>query len=467
MIANKKSIYYLRLFLDLILLNIAFISAAILSQSLQILLARTHMFVLLAILNFLWYFVSNVVNFYDNFNTKYFSYQFINIIKNVITQIITGVLFIFLIKEDLFTRNFIVYYAALLAILVSIRIVVVRFILTRIRGKEKNLKNVIIIGAGEIGKNFKTIVKEHTDLGYNFKGFLDDNSFQEKNEEIIGKIDGLDKILSTNSIDEVIIALPIYASNQFDDIIKICNKHAVRVHIIPDYFRFVSKKFQINMLGDFPIITVRNEPLSEAHWRFVKRTFDLIFSFFAILLILSWLVPLIIILNKIYGDGSAIFLQDRIGSGNTVFKCFKFRTMKTHIENKDKFQPTYDGDPRVTKLGKFLRKSNLDEFPQFINILKGEMSVVGPRPHPIPYNEIYQKVVGEIRIRSWVKPGLTGWAQVHGLRGDVFDEEENKKRIKKRVEHDLWYIENWSIWLDIQIILLTIWQMIKGDTNAV
>lgn len=465
MFANKKSIYYLRLFLDLILLNISFIAAAILSQSLEILLARTHMFVLLAALNFLWYFVSNVVNFYDDFNTKFFSFQFINIIKIAVTQVVVAVFFIFLIKEPLFTRNFIVYYAIFLMILVSLRIVIVRFILVRIRGRQKNIKNVIIIGAGEIGRNFKTMVKEHSDFGYNIKGFLDDNFPLEKTENVLGKINDLDKILAGNSIDEVIIALPIYASNQFENIIKICNMYAVRVHIIPDYFRFVSKKFQISMIGDFPIITVRNEPLSEAHWRFIKRTFDIIFSFFAIVLILSWLVPLIIILNKIYGNGSAIFLQDRIGTGNAVFKCFKFRTMKEHIE--DKFHPTYDGDPRVTKLGKFLRKSNIDEFPQFINILKGEMSLVGPRPHPLPYNEIYQKVVGEIRIRSWVKPGLTGWAQVHGLRGDVFDEEENKKRIMKRVEHDLWYIENWSIWLDIQIILLTIWQMIKGDTKAV
>ena len=125
------------------------------------------------------------------------------------------------------------------------------------------------------------------------------------------------------------------------------------------------------------------------------------------------------------------------------------------------------GIPELLRIGRFLRKSNIDELPQFINILKGEMSVVGPRPHPLPYNEIYKQVVDEIKIRSWVKPGLTGWAQVHGYRGDVIDEEENKRRIMKRIEYDLWYIENWSIWLDIQIILLTVWQMIKGETKAV
>jgi putative colanic acid biosynthesis UDP-glucose lipid carrier transferase len=173
------------------------------------------------------------------------------------------------------------------------------------------------------------------------------------------------------------------------------------------------------------------------------------------------------LLNKISGNGSTLFVQDRLGVKDRIFKCYKFRTMYVKSENKSVYQPTYEGDPRVTKIGRLLRKSNIDELPQFINILKGEMSVVGPRPHPLPYNEFYKQVVDEIKIRSWVKPGLTGWAQVHGYRGDVVDEEENKKRIMKRIEYDLWYIENWSIWLDIQIILLTVWQMIKGETKAV
>jgi len=463
MIANRKSIYYLRLFLDLILLNGAFIISAAASQSLSILVERNYMFILLAVLNFLWYFVSNVVNFYDDFQTRIYSFQFVNIVKSILVQVLMSVLFIFFAKEDLFTRNFIIFYSLLLFLFISARIIIIRNILTGFGGQRKNIWNLLIIGSGEIGRGFYQMMNEHKEFGYNLAGFADDTDTEP--EKVLGKISSLEKIISKYEIDEVVIALPIYASDQLDEIINICNRQAVRVNIIPDYFRFVSKKFQVNMLGDFPVIRVRSEPLAEAHWRFIKRLFDLGFSFSAMLLILSWLYPLIFILNKFSSKGPTVFKQDRVGINNIVFKCYKFRTM--HVsKGKEIYQPLTENDPRVTSIGRFLRKTNLDEIPQFLNVLKGEMSVVGPRPHPLPFNEVYEKMVDEIKIRSWVKPGLTGWAQVHGLRGDVADYDENKARTKMRIEYDLWYIENWSFWLDVQIVLLTAWHMIKGETRG-
>jgi putative colanic acid biosynthesis UDP-glucose lipid carrier transferase len=463
MIANRKSIYYLRLFLDLILLNGAFIISAAASQSLSILVERNYMFILLAVLNFLWYFVSNVVNFYDDFQTRIYSFQFVNIIKSILVQVLMSVLFIFFAKEDLFTRNFIIFYSLLLFLFISARIIIIRNILTGFGGQRKNIWNLLIIGSGEIGRGFYQMMNEHKEFGYNLAGFADDTDTEPG--KVLGKISSLEKIISKYEIDEVVIALPIYASDQLDEIINICNRQAVRVNIIPDYFRFVSKKFQVNMLGDFPVIRVRSEPLAEAHWRFIKRLFDLVFSFSAMLLILSWLYPLIFILNKFSSKGPTVFKQDRVGINNIVFKCYKFRTM--HVsKGKEIYQPLTENDPRVTSIGRFLRKTNLDEIPQFLNVLKGEMSVVGPRPHPLPFNEVYEKMVDEIKIRSWVKPGLTGWAQVHGLRGDVADYDENKARTKMRIEYDLWYIENWSFWLDVQIVLLTAWHMIKGETRG-
>ncbi len=467
MITSKKSTYYLRLFLDLIILNISFIVSAILAQSFKILMQRNYMLILMTGLNFVWYFVSNVIEFYEDFNTRNFSYQFIKIFKNVIVQILTAVLFIFLVKEDLFTRNFIILYAALLALLVSVRTQVIKHTIARVRGKEKNVRNVLIIGAGELGRNFFQMISKSNDFGFNLVGFLDDDKNNLNHKNIIGSLNEIDKILPEKKIEEVVIALPMYAANQLDEIIKVCNRHAVRVHIIPDYFRYLSKKFQINMMGNFPIITVRSEPLSEFHWRFVKRTFDIIFSLSAIVLILSWLYPLLFILNKIYSPGPVMFIQDRIGAKDKIFKCYKFRTMYVGNKSLNKYQPTTEDDPRITRIGKFLRKSNIDELPQFINVLKGEMSIVGPRPHPIAFNEIYKEMVDEIKIRSWVRPGITGWAQIHGYRGDVSDYEENKKRTIKRIEYDLWYIENWSSWLDVQIILTTVWQMVKGDTKGI
>ncbi len=464
MIAAQKSNYYLRLFLDLILLNSAFLLAAVIAQSFTILVDRNYMFVLLAVLNFLWYFVSNVVSFYDDLRTRYYTFQIVNIFKSTIIQILASVLFIFFVKEDLFTRNFILLYAVLLFVFISARVIVIRGILSSVRNRRKNSWNLLIIGAGQVGRGFYELLGKHKEFGYNFVGYLDDNDPGADN--VIGNISSLENILAEKNVDEVIIALPIYESGQLDEIIHICNKKAVRVNIIPDYFRFVSKKFQINMMGDFPIIRVRSEPLAEIHWRFIKRTFDLLFSVIFILLVLSWMFPLLYIINKLFSRGPLLFRQDRIGTNNKIFKCYKFRTM--HVDPKgETYKPLVENDPRITSIGKFLRKSNLDEIPQFINVFRGEMSVVGPRPHALPFNEVYENIVEEIRIRSWVKPGITGWAQIHGLRGDVEDYELNRQRTIKRIEYDLWYIENWSFWLDIQIILLTIWQMIRGESRGI
>jgi len=469
MIVNKSSIRYFRLLSDLFLLNISFIIAALFAQSLDILLSRDYMFILQLALNIIWYFTCSVTNFYDDVNSRYLSFQIINIIKNVVAQTVTAIFFIFFIKENLFTRNFIAYYSLLLFVLVSIRLVIFKFVLQSLRKKGKNIRNLIIIGTGEVAKNFQNKINENPDFGYNFIGYLDEkngNQDRYSDENIIGNINQLEEIIISNKVEEAVIALPESASKQMDGIIKICNRHAVKTHIIPDYFKFISKKFRISMIGSFPIITARSEPLDEVQWRILKRIFDIIFSFLVTVLILSWLVPLAAIITKIFSPGPVFFIQERVGAKNKKFKCYKFRTL-TVSDKKESFTPVFKDDPRITQLGKILRKTNIDEFPQFINVLKGDMSVVGPRPHAIPYDDKYGQIVDEIKLRHNVKPGITGWAQINGLRGDVFDEEENIKRTKKRIEFDLWYIENWSFWLDIQIILLTVWKTLRGDTKGI
>jgi putative colanic acid biosynthesis UDP-glucose lipid carrier transferase len=466
MFGNQKSIYYLRLFSDLIVINFSFLLAAILAQSLHIFLSRPYMIVLMVVLNFIWYFFSNVTGFYEDAATRSFSYLFSGLVKNIFVQTITAVLFIFLAKENLFTRNFILYYSFSLLVLVSARIQIIKHLVISIRGKEKNLKNVLIIGGGELGQSFRELIDSREDFGYRFVGFLDDSANKE-NKNILGSIADLEKVINQNKTNVIVIALPIYESNQLDKIIKISNRNAQRVHIIPDYFKFLSKKYQISMIGDFPIITVRDEPLAEAHWRFVKRTVDIILSLLIIIFIFPWLFPVLFIINLFGSSGKLLFVQERVGRNDEFFKCYKFRTMKPVERDKEIFNPTLENDPRVTRFGRFLRKSNIDELPQFINVLRGEMSIVGPRPHYITFHNFYKQMVDDIKIRSWVKPGITGWAQVHGLRGDVLDPEENKRRTVKRIEYDLWYIENWSFWLDVQIILLTIWHMAKGDTKGV
>jgi putative colanic acid biosynthesis UDP-glucose lipid carrier transferase len=464
MIVNKKSIYYQRLFADLFLLNLSFLIAAILAQPFEILLQRNYMFILLLILNIMWFFNASITGFYNEIYIRSVAAQFINIAKSTIIQIGAAVLFIFLAKEDLFTRNFIVFYGVFLFITISIRTVIFKKILHKLQEKGKNVRNLLIIGSGEVGVNFKSMIKDNMEFGYHFVGFLDDDK---KDSQIIGSIDELDDKIKSYNVDEVVIALQNESTRQLDEIIRICNINATKIHIIPDYFRFLSDRFQVSTIGNFPVITARNEPLEEVNRRFIKRTFDILFSIFVIIFILSWLFPIIALLSKLTSRGPVFFIQERIGAKNENFKCYKFRTMKFDESKKYTFKPVVAGDDRVTKLGGILRRSNIDELPQFFNVLLGDMSVVGPRPHAIPYQDMYGQVFEEIKLRHNVKPGITGWAQVNGLRGDVEDEELNKLRTIQRMKYDLWYIENWSMKLDMQIILMTIWQMITGDTKAV
>lgn len=466
MVVNQRSIYFFKLLSDLLLLNCAFVISAGYSQSWEILIDRYYMFFLLIGLNLLWIVTSNYINFYDDFFSRNFPVQLTNIIKNSLLQLVITITFIFLAKEDLFTRYFIVYYFFLLIFLISLRVIIFRKILKFLRRKGKNVRNLIIVGDSELSQNFRDMILSNPDFGYNFKGNIPvtvENN-QNSSEEFL---QNLEKTLAITKVDEAVIAISEGSRYLLEGIIKVCDKDAVKVHIIPDYFSLVSKRFQLSSFGGFPIITARREPLNEVQWRLVKRTFDILFSLLVTMLVLVWLYPLIFIISLIFNKGPVFFIQERIGTKNRNFKCIKFRTMKYEKVQVDEYQPVVENDPRITNVGKFLRKYNLDELPQFINVLLGDMSVVGPRPHAISYNDLYSKIVDEIRLRQNVKPGITGWAQIHGLRGDVTDEEENKKRTKQRIDFDLWYIENWSFWLDIQIILLTIWQMIVGKSRGV
>jgi len=216
----------------------------------------------------------------------------------------------------------------------------------------------------------------------------------------------------------------------------------------------------IEYYGNLPIVTTRPEPLDNLYNRTIKRIFDIVFSSLFLLLIASWLFPIIALAVKLTSKGPVFFMQKRSGENNSEFLCYKFRTMYVNREADTK-QATKD-DPRITSVGRILRKTNLDEIPQFINVLKGDMSVVGPRPHMLKHTEEYSKIVNSFMVRHFVKPGITGAAQANGYRGDTTD----PKLMEKRVQYDVWYLENWSFWLDIKIVFLTVWSMVKGNENA-
>lgn len=460
---GKKFISVLRLVTDLAIINISFILAAILAQSWDTLLERQYMFVLLLLSNVLWLVTARTTKLNSDISSRSLTSESITLFNNIFIQVTVFVFFIFTIKEDLFTRNFILYFSAGSYFLILSKSYLLKKIITNARAKGKNLRKVVIIGNNEMGVDFKQSIIDEPNFGYKFLGFIDNN----KSSEIIADINEFESFLDSEDVDEVIIALNINEFETIRKVLRICDKTAVKSFVIPDYFQLLSNKFQLDMLGNYPIITVRNNPLEEFHWRLLKRIFDFLFSSILFITVFWWLFIIIGFIIKLTSKGSIFFIQDRVGKNNKIFKCYKFRTMTVEANNKnDSNFPIKNQDSRITKIGKLLRRSNLDEIPQIFNVLKGEMSIVGPRPHAIPFDKNYGEIVDEIRLRHRVNPGITGWAQIYGLRGDVFDLKEQIVRTKKRIEYDIWYIENWSFKLDLQIIARTIYQILTGKNKG-
>ena len=240
-----------------------------------------------------------------------------------------------------------------------------------------------------------------------------------------------------------------------------CDDKMIRLRIVPDFNSFKQRKIKIDFLGGSPVITLREEPLQYELNRIIKRLFDILFSLLVIILIMTWLVPIIGLLIKLSSKGPIFFKQTRSGLDNKEFTCLKFRSM-TLNKMSDLKQATKN-DPRTTKIGSFLRRTSLDEMPQFFNVLMGDMSVVGPRPHMLKHTKDYADIIDGYMVRQLVFPGITGSAQVNGFRGETKSVEDMENRVK----YDVWYLENWTLLLDIKLIFLTIINLIKGSDNAV
>jgi len=461
---NKKFIRWQLLF-DFVMVVIGFIISASFVQSFKLFFESHLLFLLLSILLVVWYFSAKITGVYDNITLSPFL-RFTAILKNIFIQGFTGIVFIFASKELLFTRVFILTFTVSLVVLIPLKtFLITKYFRTR-KESRNSFNKLLIVGTGKLGQNFFNQFSSYTNLDYRITGFIDKKNSGVIKELYLGSIDSLEKIILQDGIDDVVLALDITELQNYYWIIRICNNAAVRVHILPDYFQFMTKNLSLSAFDDFPIITLRTILLDQFHWKFIKRCFDLAFSFLVLVFIGSWLFLIIAIIQKLTSRGPVFYIQDRVGQKNKIFKCFKFRTMTVDPKRELTFNPTMKNESSITALGKFLRKANFDELPQFINVLIGNMSVVGPRPHAIQFDKKYSEFVEEIKLRHMVKPGITGWAQIHGLRGDSLDEEENKIKTRERIQHDIWYIENWSFGTDIQIIFLTVFQIIKGKAKG-
>lgn len=407
-----------------------------------------------------WYFTDKL-QLNSEFQQRNFVLDLLKALHDIFFQGVFVVLFLFALRSQLYQREFVLIYLILLSFFIPVQHYILNRYLIHYRKSGKSKRNMVIIGAGSVGLSFHKLLQTNPQLGYHVVGFLDDQPKPSLNGQYLGTIDELQSLLDgSQMVDEIIVALPNKAADKISQVMELANNATVRLRIIPDYFQFLSSKYGVDQFGGFPIITVRHEPLEEVHWQMVKRLFDLFVSIFAIIFILSWLFPIIAICIKLNSKGPVLFTQQRSGLNNIPFNCLKFRSM--YVNNDANSVQARKNDSRITSVGRFLRKSNLDEFPQFFNVLTGNMSIVGPRPHMVKHTDQYSKIIRQYLVRQLLKPGITGWAQVNGYRGETRDHQD----MQKRVECDLWYLENWTLALDVKIIFLTVWNTVRGDEKA-
>ena len=336
--------------------------------------------------------------------------------------------------------------------------------ITEFIAKRSNLnRRIAIFGHNEVGIKLANYFIDNTSL-YSFQGFLDINPASSSNNmsqgSVLGTLSECVEYAVDNQINEIYSTVLPDQNYGIEELIESAEKNCVRVKFITPSNSFTSNFYQLEYFDNIPIMSHRPEPLHDLKNRVKKRIFDVIFSLVAIFLILWWLIPIVGIIIRINSKGPIFFKQLRSGRDNTPFWCFKFRSMTVNKESND-VQATKN-DSRVTSVGKILRKTSLDEFPQFFNVLIGNMSIVGPRPHMLKHTNEYRKLVDKFMLRQFMKPGITGWAQVSGYRGETSE----TSMMEKRIEHDIWYMENWSLMLDIKIIFMTIINIFKGETAS-
>lgn len=404
-----------------------------------------------------WFIIGYFVQFYE-------IYRFTTPVEIVSKLIKQGVIFLLIViaffpfsKAVIFSGNAIAIFLTTSFLLISIFKFLLFYYLKKYRiVTGSNFRNAVIIGYTQEAIRLKELFETRADYGYRFLGYF---SEKKVNSNISGKLADLKIFVLEKSVDEIYCSLNELTNDQLKDMVDFCDEHNKTIKFIPDTKEIFSKNLKIDYYEMFPVLSLQKTMLHEPATKIVKRAFDIVFSLIIIFGLLSWLVPLLAILIKLESRGPIFFKQGRPGIDEKEFFCYKFRSMKINMTTE---KEASKNDPRVTKIGKFMRKTSIDEMPQFVNVLLGEMSVVGPRPHLWSQNKAYGNKIKKYMVRHYVKPGITGLAQVRGFRGEIETDDDMINRIK----YDVFYIENWSLILDIKIIVQTVVNIFKGEEKA-
>lgn len=407
--------------------------------------------------------------FLSTFFTKYY---YVNHSPGVLTSLLNlSTVFIFYMlvfyafigffhKHQFSDYLFLNYSLGLYLSLMGWRIIVF-FMLSKLLIKvNKNKKNIVIIGLSTNSIFFKEFITKRPEYGYVILGFFSNKIINSSREKVLGSFSEIEHFVLNNNVSDIICSLEKVDKDTLNSIIKFAENNLINIKFIPDSSSVLGSNFVLTYLELIPLLLIRKNPFDELSNRYLKRVFDISFSLLIIIFILSWLIPIISLFILIDSRGPILFIQKRSGLNNKAFNCLKFRTMR--VNNQSHTLQATKNDPRVTKVGAFLRKTSLDELPQFFNALWGTMSIVGPRPHPLKLTEQYSKEVDKYMIRHTVKPGITGLSQIMGYRGET----KELYQMKMRARVDRFYIENWSFYLDFKVIAFTILSILKKDENV-
>ncbi|MDT0554166.1 exopolysaccharide biosynthesis polyprenyl glycosylphosphotransferase [Urechidicola vernalis] len=409
--------------------------------------------------NLAWLILSSYTKFYH-------VYRYTKLTKVISLLFIHFTIFVFIylsyftvFKEGLVIGNqFISIITIFFLILISKIIKVVLLRNYRIGGG--NIRKVVILGGSPSVNALKTLFQERKYLGYDYKGFFSDKNKHEKMKTFLGSIMDSFEFILKNGIDEIYCSVSDFKRKELNQIIEFGAKHGIGVKLIPSSIGMFRKGLEVEYYDYVPVLSLRKLPFDNPLIKHSKRAFDVLFSTLVIVFVLSWLSIVLFIIIKIESKGPLVFKQVRDGLNGDQFECFKFRSMAVNKDADNKMATK--GDMRITRVGRFIRKTSIDELPQFINVFMGDMSVVGPRPHMISQSRLYSKTIDRYLERNLVKPGVTGLAQIRGMRGEI----EQQSDMENRVRLDLFYINNWSFFLDLKIIIQTVLNALQGEDKA-
>ena len=401
-----------------------------------------------------WIVLSIKTDFYEIYrNTKVLKITSLIILQAVLFSLITFAFFGFFNKLQR-TPDWIFKYLFIVFGFIALAKFAVFYFLKRYRKNlGGNLRNTVIIGDNSKTRQLGDFFETNPEYGFKLKKLFE---IDKKTERLHACFD----YISSNDIDEVYCSVGELTNKQIRSFIDYADNNLKKLKFLPDNKDIFAKRLDYEYYGYVPVLSLRKIPLEDSLNQVIKRIFDIIISILVIVFLLSWLTPLIALFIRLESKGTTFFRQKRNGLDNTEFYCYKFRSMRNNKEAN--LHQATRGDMRVTKVGKFIRKTSIDELPQFINVLKGDMSAVGPRPHMVSHTNMYAERIDKFMVRHWVKPGITGLAQVSGFRGEV----ETDKDIINRVKYDIFYVENWSVLLDLKIVILTVINAIKGEEKA-